>query len=40
VLVIGVGLPVMAVTLGYVTRGPFAARLILLILWYGDLNLG
>jgi hypothetical protein len=40
VLAIGVGLPAIAVTLGYVTRGPVAARLILLILWYGYLNLG
>jgi hypothetical protein len=37
---IGIGLPIIAVTLGYVTRGPVAARLILLILWYGYLNLG
>lgn len=40
VLAIGVGLPVIAVTLGYVTRGPVAARLVLLILWYGYLNMG
>jgi hypothetical protein len=40
VLAIGVGLPVIAVTLGYVTRGPVAARLVLLILWYGYLNIG
>lgn len=39
VLAIGVGLPIIAVTLGHVTRGPVAARLILLILWYGYLNL-
>lgn len=39
-LAIGVGLPIIAVTLGHVTRGPVAARLILLILWYGYLNLG
>jgi hypothetical protein len=40
VLAIGVGVPVIAVTLGHVTRGPVAARLILLILWYGYLNIG
>ncbi|MGB6230213.1 MAG: hypothetical protein WBF53_08810 [Litorimonas sp.] len=39
-LAIGVGLPLLAVGLGYVTRGPVAARLLLLILWYGYLNLG
>lgn len=39
VLAIGVGLPIIAVTLGHVTRGPVAARLILLILWYGYLNI-
>lgn len=40
VAAIGVGLPLIAVGLGHVTRGPVAARLILLILWYGYLNLG
>lgn len=40
VIGIGVGLPVIAVCLGHVTRGPVAARLILLILWYGYLNFG
>ncbi|MEM9601186.1 MAG: hypothetical protein AAF926_09195, partial [Pseudomonadota bacterium] len=40
VIAIGIGLPIMAVVLGHVTRGPVAARLILLILWYGYLNMG
>jgi len=40
ILAIGVGLPIIAIGLGHVTRGPVAARLILLILWYGYLNLG
>lgn len=39
-LAIGLGVPLIAVTLGHVTRGPVAARLILLILWYGYLNIG
>ncbi|MGB3457433.1 MAG: hypothetical protein WBG08_00170 [Litorimonas sp.] len=38
VLAIGVCLPVIAVLLGHVTRGPVTARLLLLILWYGYLN--
>lgn len=38
-LAIGVGLPVIAIAMGHVTRGPVAGRLILLILWYGYLNI-
>ena len=37
---VGVGLPVFAIGLSHLTRGPVAGRLILLILWYGYLNLG
>lgn len=40
ILAIGIGLPVTAMILGHVTRGPVAGRLILLILWYGYLNMG
>lgn len=40
IVAIAIGLPIIAVTLGHVTRGPVAARLILLILWYGYLNVG
>lgn len=40
VMAIGIGLPLIAIGLGHVTRGPVAGRLILLILWYGYLNLG
>ena len=39
ILAVGVGLPLIAIGLGHATRGPVAARLILLILWYGYLNL-
>ena len=39
ILAIGVGLPIVAIGLGHATRGPVAGRLILLILWYGYLNL-
>jgi len=37
---IGVGLPALAIGLGHFTRGSVAGRLILLILWYGYLNVG
>jgi len=37
---IGVGLPAIAIGLSHLTRGPVAGRLILLILWYGYLNIG
>ncbi|MEP3655339.1 MAG: hypothetical protein ABJO36_10625 [Litorimonas sp.] len=37
---VGVGLPVLALALSHLTRGPVAGRLILLILWYGYLNIG
>ena len=40
VLAIGIGLPLLAIGLSHVTRGPVAGRLVLLILWYGYLNLG
>ena len=40
VAAIGLGLPVIAVALGHLTRGPVAGRLVLLILWYGYLNVG
>lgn len=40
ILAIGVGLPLIAIGLGHVTRGPVAARLVLLMLWYGYLNIG
>ena len=40
IFAIGVGLPALAIGLSHVTRGPVAGRLILLILWYGYLNLG
>lgn len=39
VLAIAVGLPAIAIGLGYLTRSAVAGRLILLILWYGYLNL-
>ncbi|MEL6687029.1 MAG: hypothetical protein AAFP97_05355 [Pseudomonadota bacterium] len=39
ILAIGMGIPIIALGLGYLTRGPVAARLALLILWYGYLNL-
>jgi len=39
VLAIGIGLPIFAIGLGHATRGPVTARLILLILWYGYLNM-
>ena len=37
---ISFGLPLIAITLGHATRGSVTARLILLILWYGYLNMG
>jgi len=37
---VGIGLPVLALGLSHLTRGPVAGRLILLILWYGYLNIG
>lgn len=37
---ISIGLPLIAIGLGHFTRGPVAGRLILLILWYGYLNIG
>lgn len=37
---VGMGLPVLAIGLSHLTRGPVAGRLILLVLWYGYLNLG
>lgn len=40
VAAIGIGLPALAIGLGHLTRGPVAGRLVLLILWYGYLNLG
>lgn len=40
IVTVGVGLPVLAIGLGHVTRGPVAGRLVLLILWYGYLNIG
>jgi len=40
VAAVGVGLPVLAIGLGHATRGPVAGRLVLLILWYGYLNIG
>ncbi len=40
VCAIGVGLPIIAITLGHATRGAVAGRLLLLILWYIYLNIG
>jgi hypothetical protein len=40
VMAVGVGLPIIAIGLSHVTRGPVAGRLTLLILWYGYLNIG
>lgn len=40
VAAVGLGLPVLAIGLSHITRGPVAGRLILLVLWYGYLNLG
>lgn len=40
IVAIGIGLPILAIGLGHITRGPVAGRLILLILWYGYLNIG
>ena len=40
IFLIGLGLPLLAIGLSHVTRGPVAGRLVLLILWYGYLNLG
>lgn len=37
---VAVGLPVLAIGLSHLTRGPVTGRLVLLILWYGYLNLG
>ena len=39
IMAIGLGIPIISIGLGYLTRGPVAARVILLILWYGYLNL-
>ena len=40
VAAVGIGLPILAIGLSHVTRGPIAGRIVLLILWYGYLNLG
>lgn len=40
VIAVGVGLPLIAIGFSHLTRGPVAGRLVLLILWYGYLNMG